>query len=719
MGITAAKSDEFVRIAPGHETAMAMGMLHVLVAQGWISPNSGFDIPTLKTFVADYDPETVSKLTGVPAEVLTRVAQNFGQADGAVVLMESDNEQAHIVAYILNSVTGNIGKTVQFLDGQPAPATSSQQDADALIAAMNAKNLDVLLIAGSNPVYSMAPSKKFAEALRQVPYVVWCGGVPDETAEKANLLLPLHHPLETWRDTTPRAGIWGLGQPVMQPVFDTRELGDLLITSARQSGVSSQAIPWENAADAVHSSWQALATQLGVKGSANDFWTQALRDGGVFTIAKTAGVKLDMAVTQTKPPAPGQPPAGLALYSYPHIFLYDGRGADKPWLQEIPEPVAQLVWDSWAEIHPDTAKTLGVGTDDVIQLKTGQGELEVPVLVSAHVAPGVIAVPLGQGHRAYGRYARGRGVNVFAILPPGASSVAVTAKPTGGKRKLVTPLYGDDMMGRNIVEAMSIEQLAKGGEPPEPLAPEPYELYPAFEYPDHKWGMTIDVNSCTGCSACIVACYAENNVQVVGKDNVDLGRIMSWIRVERYIEPADKPGPLVQIAPMLCQQCDHAPCEPVCPVFAAHHTSEGLNAQIYNRCIGTRFCENNCPYKVRRFNWYASEWPAPLNLQLNPDVTVRGAGVMEKCTFCIQRITTAEIDARTEGRDVVDGEIITACAQACPSRAITFGDINDRNSEMMKRRAANKGRDYSALPEFNALPAITYLRTLYQDKGNA
>jgi molybdopterin-containing oxidoreductase family iron-sulfur binding subunit len=231
--------------------------------------------------------------------------------------------------------------------------------------------------------------------------------------------------------------------------------------------------------------------------------------------------------------------------------------------------------------------------------------------------------------------------------------------------------------------------------------------------------MTIDVNACTGCSACVAACYAENNVPFGGKDEVDRGRIMSWIRIERFIPAAEEAAaaPNLYIAPVLCQQCDHAPCEPVCPVFASHHTPEGLNAQIYNRCVGTRFCENNCPYKVRRFNWFQPEWPEPLNLQLNPDVTVRVPGVMEKCTFCIQRITTAEIDARTEDRKLVDGEIVTACAQACPARAISFGDLNDAESAMVKRRADHKGRNYTMLPEFNALPAITYLRSLYWEKA--
>jgi molybdopterin-containing oxidoreductase family iron-sulfur binding subunit len=288
---------------------------------------------------------------------------------------------------------------------------------------------------------------------------------------------------------------------------------------------------------------------------------------------------------------------------------------------------------------------------------------------------------------------------------------------------LVTPLGNSDMMGRSIIEAMSLDELAQGKLPEiaresaEERPEGPYEMYNPIPYPGHKWGMTIDVNACTGCSACVAACYAENNLAFVGRERVHDGHIMSWLRIESFLPAADEHGRTTNLymAPILCQHCDHAPCEPVCPVFASVHTREGLNAQIYNRCIGTRFCENNCPYKVRRFNWFAPEWPEPMNLQLNPDVTVRGAGVMEKCTFCIQRITASEIDARTEERELKDGEIITACAQACPTRAITFGDLNDLTSAMVKRRADNWRRIYTMLPELNALPQITYLRSLYQN----
>ena len=735
MNATAAKCDEWVAASPGTEGAVAMAVLHEVLAQGWTANGAGTNVDSLKTFVADYDPDKVSAATGVSAGTIRRIAQWFGEADGAVALAGSEDPQAHIAALILNSVTGNIGRTAVFLEDSPAEAVSRPAEVQGLLSAINAGQVDVLVVAGGNPGYSMPRSYAFSSVVQRVGFVVWMNDMRDETAALANLLLPTHHPLESWRDTAPRAGVYGLGQPVMQPVYASRQLHDVLIESAHLGAPhSSQSMTYENAADAINSSWQELQSKLGNTESAANFWAQVRRQGGVFQEGKPSQVTLNTS-DLTPLPMPSPVPAGeLTLWTYPHIFLYDGRGANKPWLQEIPDPITQIVWDNWAEIHPDTAAQLGLKSDyestrlyagiNVIEISTPAGSVEITATISPVVKPGVIAMPYGQGHTNYGRYANGIGVNPWSFMPAGTSYLPVSVRVTEKEYKLITPLGKSDMMGRSIIEACSLDQLISGKMPVpsdvdivDPSLPQ--EMYAPFKYPGHKWGMTIDVNSCTGCSACVAACYAENNVMVVGRDNVNLGRIMSWIRIERYFPHPGEEAPSLYIAPILCYQCDHAPCEPVCPVFAAHHTPEGLNAQIYNRCIGTRFCENNCPYKVRRFNWLQGEWEYPLNYQLNPDVTVRGAGVMEKCTFCIQRITNAEINARIEERAVVDGEIIPACAQACPSRAITFGDINDSGSAMMKRRSDHKIRNYTMLPEFNALPNVTYLRDVYQTKGKA
>lgn len=721
MGITAGKCDEWVATVPGTEAAIAMSVLNVLINQGWVSVTSGVNLDALRQFVAGHEPEAVAKKTGISPDSITRMGESFGQAESAVALAGGDDPELHTAVFILNAVTGNIGKTVVFEDNGPSAAVSSPADVENLIKAMTGGEVDALVIAGAgNPAFSLPPSTKFAEAVKKVGFVAWLGDVPDESATLAHLQLPIDHPLETWRDTHPRAGIWGLGQPVTARIFDSRPLGDILLDSARAGGATSKEAPWENTADAVNAAWQDLAKTSGAT-SFPEFWQKVRRHGGLFEEATVATVTLNPVVLQSPPQAPAVG-SDLALFAYPHIFFYDGRGADKPWLQEIPEPVTQIVWDGWVEMHPNTARKLGVSRNGIVELRSSEGTVRLSAHLSEYVREGVLAAPIGQGHTAYGRYANGRGGNVWSMLPMAARSVTVKARPTGDVHQLVSPIGVSYQMGRGIVQATSVEDLAKGITPPPlgPKVPAPYQLYPPFQYPGHKWGMTIDVNACTGCSACVAACYAENNLAVVGKTQVAKGRVMSWLRTERYFPAKDQTeGPLLYVEPMLCQQCDQAPCEPVCPVFASAHTDQGLNQQIYNRCIGTRYCENNCPYKVRRFNWYAPEWDPPLNLQLNPDVTVRGAGVMEKCTFCIQRIVFHELNAMIEKRPLRDGEIQPACVEACPSKAMTFGDENDPQSAMMRRRDEHAIRRYRVLHDLDVGPNIVYLRDIYQGKGKA
>jgi molybdopterin-containing oxidoreductase family iron-sulfur binding subunit len=429
------------------------------------------------------------------------------------------------------------------------------------------------------------------------------------------------------------------------------------------------------------------------------------------------------------------------LIVYPHAVLHDGRGANKPWLQELPDPVSKIAWHAWAEVHPETAAGWGVARGDIVLLKSRAGTVRAPVWVTPTIRPGVVAVPTGQGHTAYGRYAANRSFNAFDLLPATPTSyggrqfsVPVEVVKTGEHRFLATTDLNPRAQGANVVQVLTAQRAAalKPGD-----HPFHHEQFPGYaeravegwaEAQHHKaelgdyageqprWAMVIDLARCTGCSACVTACYAENNIATVGEDLLQRGREMSWIRIERYFREDPAGGAVTAVVdPMLCQHCGNAPCEPVCPVYAAYHTPDGLNGQVYNRCVGTRYCANNCPYKVRYFNWYNfaepggawEAWPEPLTMLLNPDVTVREKGVMEKCTFCVQRIRGAQNDARLGNRRIKDGEVTPACAQTCPSDAIVFGDLNDPSSRV--RALSAQPRGYRVLEHLNTESGITYL----------
>jgi anaerobic selenocysteine-containing dehydrogenase/Fe-S-cluster-containing dehydrogenase component len=710
MGLTAAKTDYYYQCRLGTEAAVALATLRALKDQGLIK--APIDAKSLDAFLEPFAPQKMEPLTGVAAKYIQRMAGDFGRASSALAIAGTDDVATHIAAFVMNAATGNLNKTVVFPQTPHPPRATGQLGVKPLIEAMQADGIDVLIIAGGNPAFTMSSEMKFAAAISHVPLVVWCGGVPNETAELAHLQLPIHHPLEDWSDDEARPGVHTLGQPAMQPVFYSASLGDILLEVAHRAGYKPR---WPDLRAAVEQRWQGLHEQHGGQ-SAQEFWVSVRRKGGLFVESPNATVQLNQAVLRS-PIKLSPPSTQLTLFAYPHIFFYDGRGADKPWLQENPDPIEQIVWDSWVQIHPDNAKRLGIRNNDLIEISSADGTISLPAKIDRGIHPESVAVPIGQGHTAYGRYARDRGANPWPLLPPERFIVPVTLRPTGRKYELISPLFIADMMHRPIVEKISLEDVKKGIKPPpeEPPPPEPYELWPVRHYKEHHWGMTIDVNACTGCGACVTACYAENNLSVVGKHGVQMGRIMSWLRLERYF-PKELDAPQIYIMPMLCQQCDNAPCEPVCPVYASYHTEEGLNGQIYNRCVGTRYCENNCPYKVRRFNWFRPVFDEPLQLQLNPDVTVRGVGVMEKCTFCVQRIRKAEITAQVENRPLNEGDIIPACAETCPSHAITFGDIKDKNSAMMRRRRDNSIRTYRALEDLNTRPSIVYLRTIYRNR---
>jgi Fe-S-cluster-containing dehydrogenase component len=463
------------------------------------------------------------------------------------------------------------------------------------------------------------------------------------------------------------------------------------------------------------------------------------------------------------------PEDGYFLVVYPSHRFYDGRLANRPWLQELPDPISKFCWSSWVEINPVTAERLRLDTGHIVEVETPYGAVELPVWHHPGTVEDVIAIQLGQGHEAMGPYAQ-RGVNATRLLGPiveGASGglawfqTRATVRRTGRWSRPIQASLVNHQHGRAIARAMPLEQAraadhrrglavlggteaaahhpavehdphdphyephpqddvvmqlqGSGGWAPSVVDgrpqgfPPPGTIYGEYTEDRPRWGMAIDLERCTGCSACVAACYAENNIGIVGPEGVAAGRILNWIRIERYFE-GDGDTLETRFLPMLCQHCNNAPCEPVCPVYAAYHTPDGLNAQIYNRCVGTRYCANNCPYKVRVFNWFSYSWPEPLNWQLNPDVTVREKGVMEKCTFCVQRIREAEHVARAQGRGTRDGEIVPACAQTCPGDAIVFGNVKDPNSRVA--RLSSSGRGYRVLQGLNTQSAITYLHQI-------
>jgi len=473
----------------------------------------------------------------------------------------------------------------------------------------------------------------------------------------------------------------------------------------------------------------------------------SLAKGGLYGEAPARPVRLaDVARLTFAAPA-ATPDQQVVVY--PHPVLHDGRGANKPWLQELPDPVSKITWHSWVEVHPDTAAKWGVATGDLLALKSPFGRVQFPAWITKSVRPDVLAVPTGQGHTAYGRYAKDRSANAFELLGAQANAyggrtflVSATATKTGDHQRRIASIEGNAReLGMGTTEVLPLARarsLHQGDHPfhfeetPE-YAKEAVEWWADRQHEtaslgnyrgDHpRWGLAIDLSKCTGCSACVTACYAENNIPTVGEDLTERRREMAWLRLERYWredEQGELHGAVNQ--PMLCQQCGNAPCEPVCPVFAAYHTPDGLNGQVYNRCVGTRYCSNNCPYKVRYFNWYNyaerggeyEAFPEPLSMLLNPDVTVREKGVMEKCTFCVQRIRGAQNQARLENRSVRDGDITTACAQTCPSEAIVFGDLNDRNSRVSQ--LAGNPRGYHVLAGLNTKPGITYLARVVADE---
>ena len=726
VSLTGAKADRWVVINPGSEAMVALSIASVIRDQ-----KGGYDF--LSGMLAAFAPEKVAEATGVPAKKMKELAQNFTENSPGLALgggpssRNSNLTSLHVAINILNAVSGNLGKTVFFHD-QPAPENTSHHNLVQLIEDLKAGKVDLLIVDDSDPLHALPNSTGIKKALKNT-FTVSLASQINDTSSEADLQLPALTDYESWGDAFPRSGVRSIRQPVMAPVslFEAKAREDVMLAAAKAVNPESfEGI--SDYRDFIRKEWQSIQQDTGDRSHFDQFWVKVLEEGGLFSKPNLKSVSLKDEVGQLKIVETKISGTGLTLIPTTSLFHGDGRGARNPWLQEVPDPMSQIVWDSWMEINPDTAKKMGIKDRSVVQLQTSQGSIKVTAFYHFGIHRDAVAIPIGQGHENSGDVADGFGVNVMNLLPTemdesGSLALVTTRAELNPVEDLSYTVNLDGnarQLGRNIAAATTVDELNNSDHHKSKPHFQPHELefYPprsetAGYYKPYRWGMTIDLDRCNGCSACIVACYAENNIPVVGKIRSAIGREMSWIRMERYIEGYGDDFE-VRFVPMMCQQCSNAGCEPVCPVYATYHNPEGLNAMIYNRCVGTRYCSNNCSYKVRRFNWFNYEFPAPLDQQLNSTITTRSVGVMEKCNFCQHRLVAAKHEASNLGRDVQDGEVLTACQQTCATKAITFGNLMDENSQVSKNAKINdkehRDRQYEVLPELNFQPAVTYMK---------
>jgi len=642
------------------------------------------------------------------------VAHDLQKHKGASLVIAGEQQSAavHALAHAMNAALGNVGKTVLYtepVEAQPVDQVASLHD---LVKDLDAGAVDLLLILGGNPAYNAPVELGFRDRLKKAALRVHLSLQEDETSELCHWHLPTTHYLETWSDCRAHDGTVTIMQPLIAPLYAGKSAHEVLTMLTGQ--------PERTSYDIVKAYW---ATQHpGADSEA--WWRKAVHDGVVPNTALpakslTLRAGWAAALLQSAPQSPPQPanPQGLEVVFRPDPAVYDGRFANNGWLQEWPRPITQLAWDNAAIFSPKTAAEHGVVSTDLVEISYRGYQMRAPVFIQPGHADHSVTVHLGYGRTRAGHVGTRIGFNAYGMRTSSAlwQDFGLEVHKVGSDYLLVSVQdYHALDTERHTIEKADIAEYRKNPNVIKESAEAPLSeltLYPGFKYDKYAWGMAIDLSACTGCGACVVACQAENNIAVVGKEEVHHGRHMHWLRVDSYYH-GDIENPEIYNQPVPCMQCENAPCELVCPVQATSHSSEGLNDMVYNRCVGTRYCSNNCPYKVRRFNFFLfSDFTTPsLKLQRNPDVSVRSRGVMEKCTYCVQRINKAKIDAEKEDRKVRDGEIVTACQATCPAEAIVFGDINDPNSRVAKMKAEKT--NYGLLADLNTRPRTTYLAAL-------
>ena len=656
-------------------------------------------------------------MADVPAPWLKALVSDLQEHRGSSLVIAGDGQPAivHALAHAMNRTLGNVGATVEYVEPVAAEPIDQLASLRELVDGMRQDNVEWLVVLGGNPVYNAPGELEFAKHYEQVRLRVHLSETFDETSFISHWHIPAAHYLEAWGDARAFDGTATVQQPLIAPLYGGRTAHDLLAALAGH--------PERTPFELIQAYWK---TRLG-KDDFDRSWRKAVHDGVVpDTRSPAREVSWSFVGGQAEPRDELPAADRLELMFCPDPTVWDGRFANNGWLQELPKPLTKLTWDNAALVSPGTAEKLELANFDVVELSLEGRTVRAPVWIVPGHADHSLTLSLGYGRSRAGRIGDGAGVNAYSLRPARSEWFAggVELKKTGEKYPLSVTQHHYSMEARELVQVGTLAEFNANpnfldhgkSHHPEQLT----TLYPKYEESENAWGMVIDQTACVGCNACVVACQAENNIPIVGKEQVGIGREMQWLRIDRYYRgPIDAPEAYFQ--PVACMHCENAPCELVCPVGATVHSHEGLNQMVYNRCVGTRYCSNNCPYKVRRFNFlnydadlsYDGEQAPVLKLLRNPDVTVRSRGVMEKCTYCVQRINEAKIDAQKQNRPVRDGEVVTACQGACPTQAIVFGNIRDPKSQVARLKDSKQSPlNYSLLAELNTLPRTSYLARL-------
>jgi molybdopterin-containing oxidoreductase family iron-sulfur binding subunit len=733
QSLTGANADLWLSCKSGTEAHVAMGLVHQAITSG-----RGKNLPepllsTIKEVSSPFTKEAVVRASGISAENFDRTATRLATAKKPLVIGSGstcDNAlQTNMAVNLLNLIFDP--QLMLFdLEGRHRVETSARRsEVLSFFELLNREPVDLLLLNNTNPVFSMPSESTVIETLKlKRLFVVSFSSFMDETTALADLVIPTRLPLETWDEYSGRRDIVSTLQPAMGHLTEAPSIGDVFLRSNDGKKPDNY----------IKYLYRYLKQKKKIENT--KAWVQTIQQGGIFNQnhrtpsfqpPEIEPALLHKAFDNLSLPSTSE----LAFMAVPSIRFFDGRGANRPWLCEVPDPLTKIAWQTPVLMHPQTMRTKGFVQEDMVEIQSENGRLNAPVYETEGVHPGSMVMAIGQGHQDYGRYAAGMGTNPMGLISPETESVSggplcstrtVSVRATGRTAKLAHTDGSRIQHGRKIALSVSLDELEhKKSHEKHGLTMEDFpftlplpkgfdsqrDFYPPHDHDTYRWGMTVDLDRCIGCGACAAACYAENNIGVVGVERIVEGREMAWLQVERYQD--SEHGEKITFLPMMCQHCDNAPCESVCPVYAPHHSKEGINNQIYNRCIGTRYCSQNCPYKVRRFNWFDWEWPDPLSLQLNPNVTVRSKGVMEKCSFCIQRIKHAHGVAKNEKRMIEDGDVVPACAQTCPTDAIVFGNLMDPKSRA--RKCTTDPRAYQVMGYLNTKPAVIYLKKVIQE----